>query len=90
MDNEEYRRNRHSAAAGGTSGVLDTGLAGTGQPRKLQIAVARERDRLTPYGTFRMPGCKPAPNSQVFEQDHLKSITIPVAIENPRLTPAFP
>lgn len=30
MNNEEYRRNQHSAAAGGISGVLDTGQAETG------------------------------------------------------------
>jgi hypothetical protein len=36
MNNEEYRRNQHGAAASGISGVLDTGQAETGQPQELQ------------------------------------------------------
>lgn len=36
MNNEEYRRNQHSVAASGISGVLDTGHAGTGQPQEIQ------------------------------------------------------
>jgi len=35
-NNEEYRRNQHSAAARGISGVLDTGHAVTGQPQEAQ------------------------------------------------------
>jgi hypothetical protein len=56
-NNEEYRRNQHSAAARGISGVLDTGHAGTGQPQELQHSGSLEkRDRLTPHGTFRIKG----------------------------------
>lgn len=56
-NNEEYRRNQHSAAASGISGVLDTGHAGTGQPQELQHS-GRERSGTDspPHGAFRMPG----------------------------------
>jgi hypothetical protein len=42
MNNEEYRRNQHGAAASGISGVLNTGHAEQVSRRSFSIAVARE------------------------------------------------